>query len=202
MTQHNVPIQTEEHRQSWKFPKSLWIANSVELLGRSAYYAVFIAITFYLTRVVGFNDIWTAWIGGIFSVGLYFFPPFTGAIADTMGFRKSIILAFALLTIGYFTLGVLPYKVAVMPALVVPMIGGSFIKSIITGTVARNTTEENRARGFSIFYGIVNVGSFLGKTFAFPLRLEWGVESINHPNNAFMSTIRHITSGTISSPSA
>jgi dipeptide/tripeptide permease len=180
MTQHSVPTQTEEHHQSWKFPKSFWIANSVELLERSAYYAMFISITLYLTRVVGFNDIWAAWIGGVFSAGLYFFPPFTGAIADTIGFRKSIILAFALLTIGYFTLGALPYKVAVMPALVVLMIGGSFIKSIITGTVARNTTEENRARGFSIFYGIVNVGSFLGKTFAFPLRLEWGVESINY----------------------
>jgi dipeptide/tripeptide permease len=59
------------------------------------------------------------------------------------------------------------------------MFGGSFIKSIITGTVAKTTTEETRARGFSIFYGIVNVGSFLGKTFAYPLRIEWGVTSIN-----------------------
>jgi len=60
------------------------------------------------------------------------------------------------------------------------MFGGSFIKSIITGTVAKNTSEETRARAFSIFYGIVNVGSFLGKTFAFPLRLHWGLESINY----------------------
>jgi dipeptide/tripeptide permease len=59
------------------------------------------------------------------------------------------------------------------------MFGGSFIKSIITGTVAKNTSVETRARGFSIFYGMVNVGSFLGKTFAFPLRLQWGLESIN-----------------------
>jgi hypothetical protein len=60
------------------------------------------------------------------------------------------------------------------------MIGGSFIKSIITGTVAKNTTADTRARAFSIFYGIVNVGSFLGKTFAYPLRLQWGLESINY----------------------
>jgi MFS family permease len=110
---------------------------------------------------------------------MYFLPPFTGAFADKIGFRKSIILAFSLLTIGYFTLGALPYKHTVLPALVILMFGGSFIKSIITGTVAKNTTEENRARGFSIFYGIVNVGAFLGKTFAFPLRLQWGLESIN-----------------------
>ena len=166
-------------KQTWKFPHSFWTANIVELFERSAYYAVFIAITLYLSRVVGFNDINAAWIAGIFSAGLYFLPPFTGAFADKIGFRKGVILAFALLSIGYFSLGILPYKAIVLPSLVVVMIGGSFIKSIITGTVAKTTTEDTRARGFSIFYGIVNVGSFLGKTFAYPLRMEWGVASIN-----------------------
>ncbi len=163
----------------WKFPKAFWTANIVELFERAAYYAVFIAITLYLSRVVGFNDINAAWIGGAFSAGLYFLPPFTGAFADKIGFRNAVILAFGLLTLGYFTLGALPYKPVVIPALVVLMFGGSFIKSIITGTVAKTTSEETRARGYSIFYGMVNVGAFLGKTFAYPLRLEWGLRSIN-----------------------
>ncbi len=164
---------------SWKFPKAFWTANTVELFERAAYYAVFIAITLYLSRVVGFSDIDAGWIGGVFAAGLYFLPPFTGAYADKIGFRKAVILAFSLLSIGYFTLGALPYKATVLPALVVLMFGGSFIKSIITGTVAKTTNEETRARGYSIFYGLVNVGAFLGKTFAYPLRLQWGLESIN-----------------------
>jgi dipeptide/tripeptide permease len=172
--------QPDPGKQTWKFPRAFWTANTVELFERSAYYSVFIAITLYLSRVVGYNDINAAWIGGIFSAGLYFLPPFTGALADKIGFRKAVILAFSLLTIGYFSLGALPYKPIVLPSLVVLMFGGSFIKSIITGTVAKTTTKETRARGFSIFYGIVNVGSFLGKTFAYPLRLEWGVKSINY----------------------
>ena len=172
--------QPNPYKQSWKFPRAFWTANTVELFERSAYYSVFIAITLYLSRVVGYNDINAAWIGGIFSAGLYFLPPFTGALADKIGFRKAVILAFSLLTIGYFSLGALPYKPIVLPSLVVLMFGGSFIKSIITGTVAKTTTKETRARGFSIFYGIVNVGSFLGKTFAYPLRIEWGVKSINY----------------------
>lgn len=170
---------TNHVKTKWDFPRAFWTANVVELFERSAYYAVFIAITLYLTRVVGYNDIWSAWISGIFSAGLYFLPPFTGAFADKIGFRKAIILAFTLLTIGYFTLGALPYKVTVLPALVILMFGGSFIKSIITGTVAKTTDSDTRARGYSIFYGMVNVGSFLGKTFAYPLRLKWGIESIN-----------------------
>ncbi len=164
---------------TWKFPVTFWIANLVEFFERAAYYAVFIAITLYLTNVVGFNDIWAAWIGGGFSAGLYFLPPFAGALADKIGFRKGIILAFSLLTIGYLSLGLFPYKAMVIPTLVLVMIGGSFIKSIITGTVAVTTTEETRARGYSLFYMVVNVGAFLGKTFAAPIRINIGIKQIN-----------------------
>ncbi len=177
--------------KKWNFPKAFWTANIVELFERAAYYAVFIAITLYLSRVVGFNDIDAGWIGGIFAAGLYFLPPFTGAFADKIGFRNAILLAFALLTLGYFTLGALPYKAAVLPALVVLMFGGSFIKSIITGTVAKTTDESTRAKGYSIFYGLVNVGAFLGKTFAYPLRINWGLESINY-YAAFMTLVAFI----------
>lgn len=171
---------------SWSFPRAFWTANIVELFERAAYYAVFIAITLYLTNVVGFSDINAAWIGGVFAAGLYFLPPFTGAFADKIGFRNAIVLAFALLTIGYFTLGALPYKATVFPAIVVLMFGGSFIKSIITGTVAKTSTTDTRARAFSIFYGMVNVGSFTGKSLAYPIRIELGLEAINY-YSAFMT---------------
>jgi dipeptide/tripeptide permease len=180
------------NKSGWKFPSAFWTANFVELFERAAYYAVFIAITLYLSRVVGFNDIEAGWISGVFSAGIYFLPPFTGAFADKIGFRRAIIIAFSLLTIGYFTLGALPYKAAVLPALVVLMFGGSFIKSTITGTVAKTTSAETRARGYSIFYGMVNAGAFMGKTFAFPLRLEWGLVSINY-YAAFMTLLALIT---------
>lgn len=183
---------TAQGHSTWKFPRVFWTANIVELFERSAYYAMFISITLYLSRVVGYDDIWAAWIAGAFSAGMFFLPPFTGALADAIGFRKAILLAFSLLFLGYFTLGFLPYKATVIPALAVTMIGGSFIKSIITGTVAKNTNEETRARGYSIFYGMVNIGSFLGKTFAYPLRLQWGVESINY-YSAALSLIALIT---------
>jgi dipeptide/tripeptide permease len=161
------------------YSREFWVANTVELFERAAYFGFFIAVTLYLTTVVGFDDIWAAWIGGVFSAGLYFLPPFAGAFADKIGFRKSILLAFSLLTLGYFALGIFPYKATVIPALAIVMFGGSFIKSIITGTIAKTTTEANRAKGYSIFYGMVNIGAFLGKTFAYPLRIELGLEYIN-----------------------
>lgn len=157
-----------------KFSKPFWVANIVELLERLAYYAVFIVITLYLSNVWGFTDIQAGVIAGLFSAMLYLLPVFAGAVADKIGFRSAIILAFALLTVGYAGLGILPtmlenaglvnYEMtttytglkeshlqwSIIAPLILVVIGGSFIKSVISGTVARETTPENRARGYSI----------------------------------------------------
>lgn len=164
---------------SWHYPRTFWAANVIELFERAAYYGMFIALTLYLTNVVGFSDINAAWVAGLFSGGLYLLPPFTGALADTIGFRRALLLAFSLLTVGYLALGALPYRATVLPALVLVMIGGSFIKPVITGTVAKTSNDLSRARAFSIFYGVVNIGAFCGKGVAYPLRLFLGLEAIN-----------------------
>lgn len=189
-----------------KFSKPFWIANIVELLERLAYYAVFIVITLYLSNVWGFSDIEAGVIAGIFSASLYLLPLFAGAYADKIGFRKAIILAFALLTIGYAGLGILPtmlesaglvnYEMtttytgiqesylrwSIVAPLILLVIGGAFIKSVISGTVARETTPENRARGYSIFYMMVNIGAFTGKTVVDPLRRSMGDQGLVYLN--------------------
>jgi len=196
MTEH-VSSQT-----TWKFPKTFWVANVVELLERAAWYGVFVVITLYLSRILGYSDIEAGLLSGFLSAGLYFLPTFSGAIADHMGFKKALLLAFGLLTIGYASMWVLPtllesaglvsygrevefmglkeswHKWLFVPIMLVIMIGGSFIKSVITGTVATETSEANRARGYSIFYAMVNIGAFSGKTIVKPLRESLGNEGL------------------------
>ena len=65
--------------RTWRFSPAFWIANGVELLERGAWYGVFIAITLYLSRILGFDDIQAGVISGLFSAGLYLLPPFSGA---------------------------------------------------------------------------------------------------------------------------
>ncbi|MCG8582015.1 MAG: MFS transporter [Bacteroidales bacterium] len=188
--------------KKWNFSKAFWVANTVELLERAAYYGVFIAMTLYLSRILGFNDVEAAWIAGPFGALLYFLPTFSGAYADKIGFRKALMLAFLLLTIGYAGMGILPaifennglvtygektifnglesswYKFLIIPILLIVVVGGSFIKSVITGTVSKETTTSNRARGFSIFYAMVNIGAFSGKLIVKPLRMSLGDEGL------------------------
>ncbi|MBV5281603.1 MAG: MFS transporter [Paludibacter sp.] len=181
-----------------KFSKAFWVANSVELLERLAYYAVFIVLTLYLSNVWGFSDIEAGFISGTFSAFLYLLPTFAGAYADKIGFRSAIMIAFLLLTLGYGGLGLLPtllqsaglvsygmtttfsglntssLRWSIVPVLALIVIGGSFIKAVISGTVARETTSETRARGYALFYMMVNIGAFTGKTVVDPLRKSMG----------------------------
>ena len=193
---------TETEAKTPSFTRAFWTANVVELLERAAWYGVFVAITLYLSRILAFSDIEAAAISGVFSAGLYFLPTFSGAAADKIGFRKALLLAFTLLTIGYGSMWLLPtlfqgaglasygrevaftgldtswHKWLFIPVMLVIMVGGSFIKSVITGTFARETTPDNRARGYSIFYAMVNVGAFGGKTVVKPLRESMGNEGL------------------------
>ena len=91
-------------KEKIRFSKAFWVANTVELFERAAYYGVFIVITLYLSRILGFNDIQAAGIAGVFSACLYLFPTFAGALADKIGFRNSMLIAFSLLTFGYLDL--------------------------------------------------------------------------------------------------
>ncbi len=172
-------MDEQQPKSTWRFPKTFWFANSMELCERAAYYGFFILITMYLSTVVGFSDIEAGIISGIFSGALYLLPPFMGIIADRIGFRRAMILAFSLLTCGYALLGVSHNKITVCIFLVILVLGSAFIKPLITGTVAKTTDETNRARGFSLFYWTVNIGAFLGKTFVPFIRQQIGLEYVN-----------------------
>lgn len=163
---------------SWRFPRAFWTANAAELCERAAYYGTFIALRTYLLRVVGLDDVQAGIVAGLFGALIYLFPFFTGAIADRLGFRHSLILAFALLAAGYGALGAFHTMGPVSLALLLVVLGGSFVKPVISGTASKSSDDANRARAFSIFYMVVNIGSFTGKTIVAPIRIDLGVANV------------------------
>ena len=195
---------------SWRFPRTFWFANAAELCERAAYYGMFITLLRYLNTRIGFSDVQAGWLTGMFASILYFLPTFMGILADKIGFRRALLLAFALLTVGYALLGVagtqaprytfasvaaggaapplvspalqfgeIPSKLLVIGALVVIMCGGAIVKPVISGTAAKCSDSAHRARAMSIFYMIVNIGSFSGKGLAAELNSRIGLQPIN-----------------------
>lgn len=173
-----VPPPAPASSPRWRFPFSFWTANIIELFERAAYYSWFIMLAPFLTSVVGYTDIEAGYVGGCFAALLYVFPFLSGAFADRVGYRNALLLAMGLLTVGYAGLGVLPRKHLVLLSMAAVMLGGALVKPVITGTVARSSDTASRARAFSLFYMMVNIGSFFGKTAAKPVRTELGLGAL------------------------
>jgi dipeptide/tripeptide permease len=157
-----------------RFPRTYWMANTIELFERLAYYGMNIILVLYLTRRIGFGIEASATITGIFISALYLLPIPTGAISDKIGFRNGLFIAFALLAAGYGALGLFPSKGMVIFSLCLIAIGGSFVKPVISGTVKKTSPADLSKLGFSIFYMVVNIGGFTGKIIAKLLRQDLG----------------------------
>jgi MFS family permease len=172
-------VQDRPPKLSWKFPTTFWYANGAELCERAAYYGMFITLYRYLNIDIGFTDPQTGLITALFAGGIYFFPTFMGIMADKIGFKQALMLAFTLLTAGYALLGAFQLKTAAVSALTLIMLGGAIIKPVISGTVAKCSDAAHRARAMSIFYMVVNIGSFSGKGLAGYLNEALGLQYIN-----------------------
>lgn len=173
------PTLAEPQKLSWRFPGTFWYANGAELCERAAFYGMFITLVRYLQIEVGFTDVQTGWIIGAFASILYLLPTFMGIMADKIGFKQALVLAFALLTGGYALLGAFQLKATVLVSLTLIMLGGAIIKPVISGTVAKCSDSTHRARAMSIFYMVVNIGALSGKFLAGDLNDRLGLQYIN-----------------------
>jgi len=86
------------------FPTVFWNANITELFERAAYYAMASFVVLYLQQI-GFGSYWPSFINGALWALIYLLPIFSGSMADHFGFRRALIVAFILLTMGYVLAG-------------------------------------------------------------------------------------------------
>lgn len=161
------------------FPRTFWVANTLELFERWAYYGMFALISVYLSDPVsigglGFADNQRGVMLAIVTALLYLLPILGGAIADRFGFKKVLLSAFVTLAAGYFAMGHFSTYAMVFASFLLVAIGGALFKPIIVATVSKTTNDKNDTLGFGIFYMIVNIGGFIGPFVASKLRdLDW-----------------------------
>ncbi|HQP39051.1 MAG TPA: MFS transporter [Polyangiaceae bacterium] len=179
-----------------KFHPSFWSANTTELFERGAYYAMASFVVIYLGRL-GMGKYWPSTLNGLLWTLVYFLPILSGTIADHVGFKKSLALAFVLLTGGYFLMGApvwvggaqlaekagdavtSPMWMAVVVAagMILIGIGGSFVKPCISGTVQK-TAGARATLAFAIFYMVINIGSLFGRGVSYVVRTQLGLPFI------------------------
>lgn len=153
-------------RKRLSFPRVFWIANVMELFERGAYYGMNSVLAIYLTTQLvnggpGFSEDAVGFLQAIVYAVTYIVPILGGALAEKYGYRRMLILSFCLLSCGYFVTGTFHTYGLIFAALLFMAFGAGLFKPIISGTIARSTTEANSGFGFGIYYWMINLGAFL-----------------------------------------
>ena len=177
-----------------RFPRTFWTANTIELFERAAYYAMASFMVIYLKETLGMRPTFATFLNGSLLWGLiYFMPILSGTLADKYGFKRSLTVAFVLISAGYFTMGnvqrfwpglvgrtaaeAVDFTVPVILGIVLIGIGGSIVKPCIAGTIQK-TSGTAATLGFGIFYMVINIGSITGRGVSYFIRTSLGIPAI------------------------
>jgi proton-dependent oligopeptide transporter, POT family len=162
------------------FERPFWVANISELFERLSYYAAFASLARYLHEVLQFPTERVGALTGLFGGLVWFLAVFGGTLADRMGFRRALSLAYLILSCAYFLLGsiaapwlapirnAVPITALVTFVLMLPALGVALVKPSVVGTTARASSPNVRSFGYSIYYTLVNIGGAAG-----PLVASW-----------------------------
>lgn len=177
-------METIENKKSFKetvtsLNKTFWTASVMELMERWAWYGMFALLGLYLVGstdegALGLNHIEKGKIMGDITAILYLLPVFFGVIADRIGYKLSLGIAFVIMILGYFLMGEANTFWMMYMAFFIAAIGAAFFKPVASAIVARNTDSTTGTLGFGIFYMMVNIGGFLGPVSSSSLRNEFG----------------------------
>src|SRR5579862_1561891 len=189
----------EQPNQTWTqrlheirigFERPFWVANISELFERLSYYAAFASLPRYLHENLNFGVERASSLAGLFGGLVWFLAAFGGALADRIGFRRALSLAYLILTISYFLLGsiaapwlapvrsAMPLVLLVTIILMLPALGVSLVEPCVVGTTARSSKENVRSVGYSIYYTLVNIGGAAGPFLAGWVHQHFKVENV------------------------
>ncbi|MBC3874810.1 MFS transporter [Undibacterium flavidum] len=149
------------------FHRAFYIANTMEIFERLAWYGFFTLSSLYITSPtaqggLGFTDKERGFLQGMIPFLLYLLPVITGALADRFGYRRMFLIAFAIMCPSYYLLGQVHQFWTFFLVFFAVAVGAACFKPVVVGTIGRSTDDTNRGLGFGVFYTMVNVGGFIG----------------------------------------
>ena len=155
------------------FPPVFWVANTVEILERFAYYGIYMGFGIYMTSL-GYSRAQLGVVQSIFLLFSYVVPVISGTFADRYGFKKVLLVSYlAYLPSILLLILTQSFSGIALTMMSIGLAAGIF-KPLISGTVRVTTDKTNKTLGFGIFYAMVNVGASFGPIVAGRLRaISW-----------------------------
>ena len=135
------------------FPTVFWVANSIEVLERFAYYGIYMGFGIYM-EYLGYSKAQLGIVQSIFLLISYVIPVISGTFADRYGFKKILIISYlAYLPSILLLIVTRSFSGIALTMLSIALAAGIF-KPLVSGTVRAVTDKTNKTLGFGIFYAM------------------------------------------------
>lgn len=162
-------------RGLWGSPRELYILFFTKLTEYSAYGAAQLSFMFYLREDLRLGDIGAGTYYSTWSTIVTATTMIVGAVCDTIGVKKTLIIGSILLLISRI---VMPFcdNIWVVSLLgFIPLgIGVAITGPVLSVGIKRFTTIEGAALGFGLFYTLMNVGWAIGAKLFDVVRISMG----------------------------
>ncbi|MCP5536035.1 MAG: MFS transporter [Akkermansiaceae bacterium] len=159
----------------WGSPRELYILFFTKLTEYSAYGAAQLTFMFYLREDVGLGDIGAGTYYSTWSTVVTAVTMVVGAICDTIGVKKTLLIGSVLLLISR---AVMPFTNDIWWVSIlgfIPLgIGVAITGPVLSVGIKRFTTIEGAALGFGLFYTLMNVGWAIGAKIFDVVRINMG----------------------------
>lgn len=144
-------------------PRELWLIILYKFIEYSAYAAMNMVFTLWLSADCGLKDVAASSFIAGWSIALTAIGMVVGALVDTVGIRRVCLLSVAMLLFSRLCMAKLTDPVLVFIFGFLPLaLGFAIVAPVVSVGIKRYTTRVGSAMGFALFYVVMNVGYAVG----------------------------------------
>ncbi len=165
-------------------PREYWAIQIVNFLDSAAYFSLIAIVTVFLTSNIGWNDVHAGYIITGFTSLVTISLIFSGFFTDSLGIRRSVLLAIfvqlisrgGLLVLGLWTDA--PYRMwLVVLFLVLTAPGLAMTITVFQAANKRFSSRRSRSASFNLWYLIMNLGGVVGGLLIDVVRLRLQIDN-------------------------
>ena len=156
-TEPKRPLK-EDLRALFRAPRELWIVLFAKFLESVGLFSLLYTVVLWLSHDYGFSDVKAGWWVGTFSMCLSLLAFVTGFVADSIGFRTALMIAFGSSTVARAVMSFSSSSTVAITGLMLLTVGAAAGVPIMNVALRRYTNPKNRSFAFSIYYLSFNIG--------------------------------------------
>jgi MFS family permease len=161
----------DDLRALWACPRELWLVYAATFLEYLGVFSFLQTLPLWLTSDHAMPDKTAGWWAATWSTLITLFVFLVGAIADTMGVRRTLVASFALAAVTRLAMSLAPTPHTAIVALLAFGFAFATTSPVLQTAVQRASTKGSRAFAFSLWYVSFNLaGAMVGPLMIDPTR--------------------------------